>query len=117
MVILASVGDRSASRKAAVLSCFVEVKLVGVCMLLLLRFRRDTSVVVQHAGLGAKVGMQKQNLLQLKAVGETWQAQGLAPAPHMLGPDGKVSVPSKWGNMLRSKAAAETTQTQKTDSV
>lgn len=70
----------------------------------------DSCVPVQHIGLGAKAGMQKQNLLQLKAAGETWQTQGLAPAPHMLGADGKVSIPSKWGNMLRSRAAAENTQ-------
>ena len=61
---------------------------------------------MQHAGLGARCGAQKSNLLQLKAAGDTWQGQGLAPAPHLLGADGKVSVPATWGSKMREHARA-----------
>jgi hypothetical protein len=64
-------------------------------------------VCVQHAGLGAKGGMQKQNLLQLKASGDTWQQKGMAQAPHFLGADGSVSVPPTWGNMLRANRKSD----------
>lgn len=56
---------------------------------------------MQHGGLGAKGGAQKQNLLQLKDAGDTWQEHGLAPAPHFLGADGCVSVPDTWGAKMR----------------
>ena len=34
------------------------------------------------------------------AKGETWQALGLAPAPHIHDADGTVAVPPKWNNVL-----------------
>ena len=59
---------------------------------------------MQHQGLGAKGGAQKQNYLQLKAAGDTWQQHGLAAAPHYLGHDGRVAVPDTWGAKMREAA-------------
>jgi hypothetical protein len=59
---------------------------------------------MQHAGLGAKGGQQKERLLQLKAAGETWQAQGLDTAPHFMDRTGGVAIPRTWGQMMREEA-------------
>ena len=63
--------------------------------------RPDGRRHVQHEGLGAKGGAQKQNYLQLKAAGDTWQEHGFATAPHYLGADGRVAVPDTWGAKMR----------------
>ena len=65
---------------------------------------------LQHAGLGAKGGMQKDNLLQLKAAGDTWSAQGMAATPHLLDKHGAVAVPITWGQSMRAAELAEEAQ-------
>ena len=61
---------------------------------------------MQHAGLGAKAGSEKQLLLMSESQGNSWRAQGLAEAPHHLSKDGRaVAVPKTWGNTLRAQEA------------
>lgn len=70
-------------------------------------FHLNASVEVQHAGLGAKGGMQKAHLLQLKAAGDTWNAQGMAATPHLLDKHGEVAIPPTFGqNLLKAAGAA-----------
>jgi len=58
---------------------------------------------VQHAGIGAKAGSEKQLLLTAEAGGDTWRAQGLPTAPHYLSADGRrVAVPQTWASTLRA---------------
>ncbi len=42
-----------------------------------------------------------QALLEAQQKGETWQALGLAPAPHIHDTDGTVKVPVKWNDVLK----------------
>ena len=52
--------------------------------------------------------MQKQNYLQLKAAGDTWQQQGSAPTPHLLAEDGRsVAIPPTFGKAMRLAEAQE----------
>jgi hypothetical protein len=71
-----------------------------------LRAHADAACAMQHQGLGARGGLQKETLLQLKASGDTWREHGMAHAPHLLAADGSVAVPRTWGTKLRDEAGA-----------